>query len=96
VFVNGKLTEEAFIQCVMTATEAKVKVLQDLEVKDPNTGTIATGTSTDSILVAATQKGEQFEFAGTITPLGKLIGKGVYQCTKEAIAKSKIRKEGLV
>jgi iron complex transport system ATP-binding protein len=96
VFVNGKLTEEAFIQCIMTATEAKVKVLQDLEVKDPNTGTIATGTSTDSILIAATQKGEQFEFAGTITPLGKLIGKGVYQCTKEAIAKSKIRKEGLV
>ena len=96
VFVNGKLTEEAFIQCIMTATEAKVKVLQDLEVKDPNTGTIATGTSTDSILIAATQKGEHFEFAGTITPLGKLIGKGVYQCTKEAIAKSKIRKEGLV
>ena len=44
----------------MTATEAKVKVLQDLEVKDPNTGTIATGTSTDSILIAATQKGEPF------------------------------------
>ena len=55
----------------MTATEAKVKVLQDLEVKDPNTGTIATGTSTDSILIAATQKGEHFEFAGTITPSRK-------------------------
>jgi iron complex transport system ATP-binding protein len=95
VFVNGKLTEEAFIQCIMTATEAKVKVLQDLEVKDQSTGTIATGTSTDSILIAATQKGEPFEFAGTITPLGSLIGKGVYECTKEAIEKSNLRKEGL-
>ncbi|WP_338471472.1 adenosylcobinamide amidohydrolase [Niallia sp. XMNu-256] len=95
VFVNGNLTEEAFIQSIMTATEAKVKVLQKLEVKDPRTETLATGTSTDSILIAAIQKGKSFEFAGTITPLGRLIGKGVYQCTKEAIQKSNRRKEGL-
>ena len=25
IFVNGELTEEAFIQSIMTATEAKVK-----------------------------------------------------------------------
>ena len=89
IFINGELTEEAFIQCIMTATEAKVKVLHDLEVKDGETGTIATGTSTDSILIAASQKGKQLEFAGSITPLGKLIGKGIYQCTLEAIEKSK-------
>ena len=58
VFINGELTEEAFIQSIMTATEAKVKVLHDREIKDANTGTLATGTSTDSILIAATQKGE--------------------------------------
>ena len=92
VFVNGNLTEEAFIQAIMTATEAKVKVLQDLKVLDPRTGTIATGTSTDSILIAATQKGGFFEFAGNITPLGSQIGKGVYECTKEAIQKSDRRK----
>lgn len=96
VFVNGEMTEEAFIQCIMTATEAKAKVLQNLEVKDPRTGTIATGTSTDSILIAATQSGTSFEFAGTITPLGKLIGKAVYECTKEAIEKSDRTKEGLL
>ena len=95
LFINGELTEEAFIQCIMTATEAKVKVLHDLEVKDANTGTLATGTSTDSILIAATQKGKQLEFAGTITPLGKLIGKGVYECTLEAIQKSSRRRARL-
>ena len=58
VFVEGNLTEEAFIQCIMTSTEAKVKVLQDLQILDPITGTIATGTSTDSILIAAAQKGK--------------------------------------
>lgn len=92
VFVAGELTEEAFIQSIMTATEAKVKALNDLKVKDEVTGTIASGTSTDSILIAATQTGAVLEFAGTITPLGKLIGKAVYLCTTEAIQKSSKRK----
>lgn len=85
VFINGKLSEEAFIQSIMTATEAKVKALSERQVIDQETGTIATGTSTDSFLIAATQKGAFHEFAGTITPLGKLIGTGVYECTIEAI-----------
>ena len=29
IFVNGELTEEAFIQSIVTATEAKVKVMND-------------------------------------------------------------------
>lgn len=91
VFINGELTEEAFIQSIMTATEAKVKVMEFQGVMDSVTGTIATGTSTDSILIAATQSGKTLEFAGTITPLGKLIGKGVYEATTEAIQKSRRR-----
>ncbi|WP_071396459.1 adenosylcobinamide amidohydrolase [Bacillus tuaregi] len=96
LFINGDLTDEAFIQAVMTATEAKVKVMHDMDIRDAQTGTIATGTSTDSILIAATQKGQMLEFAGSITPLGKLIGKGVYECTKEAIRKSRERRESYV
>lgn len=91
VVVNGHLREEAFIQSIMTATEAKAKVMHDAGILDSVTGTIATGTSTDSILIAATQRGKVLEFAGTITPLGKLIGKGVYDCTNEALEKYKAR-----
>lgn len=93
IFVNGDLTEEAFIQCIMTATEAKAKALHELNVMDVVTGTIATGTSTDSILIAATQAGEKLEYAGTITALGKLIGKTVFECTSEGIQKSLKRKK---
>jgi iron complex transport system ATP-binding protein len=93
IFVNGELTEEAFIQSIMTATEAKTKALHDLNVIDGVTGTVATGTSTDSVLIAATQTGELLEYAGTITPLGKLIGKAVYECTTEGIQKSQKRKK---
>jgi len=85
VFVNGSLTDEAFIQGIMTATEAKVKAMQTMNVLDPFTKTVATGTSTDSILIAATQRGTPLSYAGPITPLGKAIGKGVYRCTVQAI-----------
>jgi iron complex transport system ATP-binding protein len=91
IFVNGELSEEAFIQSIMTATEAKVKAMENQKITDSITGTIATGTSTDSILIGATQKGKKLEYAGTITSLGKLISKGVYECTTEAIQNSQKR-----
>lgn len=86
IFVNGTLSDEAFIQAMITATEAKTKALHQEGVKDPLTGTIATGTSTDSCLVAATQRGDTLPYAGPITELGSLIGTGVFECTVEAIA----------
>ncbi|MCA0986817.1 adenosylcobinamide amidohydrolase [Guptibacillus algicola] len=85
VFVNGSLTDEAFIQSIMTATESKVKVLHDHDVKDSVTGSYATGTPTDSILIASSQRGKHLPYAGTITTLGKLISQGVYTCTSEAL-----------
>lgn len=95
LFINGELTDEAFIQSVVTASEAKVKVMHNLNIQDVVSETTATGTSTDSILIAATQNGTVLEYAGSITPLGKLIGKGVYECTEEAIRKSRERRAKL-
>ncbi|BCB03896.1 adenosylcobinamide amidohydrolase [Bacillus sp. KH172YL63] len=85
VFINGHLSDEAYIEALVTATEAKVRALQDMDVRDKRTGTLATGTPTDSILIASNQKGEIEPFAGPITPFGKLIGRGVYEVTKKAI-----------
>src|SRR5699024_8232804 len=62
IIIDGDLTDEAFIQSIITATEAKAKALQKLNVKDRVNDTIATGTSTDSILVAATQKGKNLDY----------------------------------
>lgn len=85
IFVSGDLTEEAFLQSIVTATEAKTIALREYDIRDQKLGTLATGTSTDSILIAATQKGEKLEFAGPITPLGSHIGEAVYRATKQAI-----------
>lgn len=85
IFIEGELTDEAFVQAMMTATEAKSAALRDYEIKDPITDTIATGTSTDSLCVAATQTGEKMRYAGTITPVGKAIGKAIYKAVGSAI-----------
>jgi iron complex transport system ATP-binding protein len=85
VFVNGTLSDEAFIEALVISTEAKVKAMQEQHVVDHRTGTLATGTPTDSILIASTHQGTTYPFAGSVTPLGRLIGKGVYETTKKAI-----------
>ncbi|MFP3917564.1 adenosylcobinamide amidohydrolase [Lysinibacillus telephonicus] len=85
VVINGKLSDEAFVQAMMTATEAKTKALQQEKVYDFRSNSIATSTPTDSLLVAATQQGPLMQYGGPITDVGKVIGRGVFEATKEAI-----------
>lgn len=94
VIINGKLSDEAFYQAMITATEAKTKALVQENVIDTRTGTIATGTGTDSLLIAATQQGEEIPYAGPITEIGKWIGRGVFETTVKAIMKYNIEKKG--
>ncbi|WP_100372642.1 heme ABC transporter ATP-binding protein [Bacillus sp. FJAT-45037] len=91
VFIEGKLSESAYVQALMTVTEAKGKALHDEEIYDQETNTIATGTSTDSVMIAATQVGEEYPYAGTISSLGKNIAKLVYEATRRAIDRYKKR-----
>ncbi|MCT6816119.1 MAG: adenosylcobinamide amidohydrolase, partial [Lysinibacillus fusiformis] len=85
VIINGCLSEEAFFQAMMTATEAKTKAMQSENIRDERSGTIATGTATDSLLIAATQKGKEMLYGGPITEVGKMIANGVFETTVQAI-----------
>jgi iron complex transport system ATP-binding protein len=93
VLIDAHLSEAAYVQAMMTATEAKVKALYDEVVFDPKTNTTATGTSTDSLVIAASQQNKYCEYAGTITPLGKLIGRSVYEATREALKRYRERRK---
>ncbi|MFJ8263126.1 adenosylcobinamide amidohydrolase [Rummeliibacillus sp. NPDC094406] len=95
VFINGTLTDESFMQAMITATEAKTKALVIEDIRDTISNTVATGTSTDSVLIAATQKEPFFEYAGTITGIGKLIGHGVFETTRIALQEYK-RAKGML
>lgn len=85
IFVNGKMTDESLIQALCCAVEVKTKILVERKMLDPVSKTVATGTSTDSICIASTQEGEFHEYAGSITKLGSLIGKGLYEMLNIAV-----------
>ncbi|MGO2133064.1 MAG: adenosylcobinamide amidohydrolase [Halomonas sp.] len=78
VLVDGHLEDAALVNACLSATEAKVRALSDAGVQDVTTGTQATGTSTDAIIIAATQRGEPTPYAGSGTLLGRAIGYCIY------------------
>lgn len=89
LFVDGKLTPAAMVNGLIIATEAKAAALQDLHIRDEE-AEIATGTTTDALVLAVSQRdtyGEAIhQFAGAATTIGNAIGRLVYQCVVEALS----------
>lgn len=77
VVIEGHLIDAAIVNAVITATEAKAAALQALNIVVD--GQPATGTTTDAVLIAATGRGTTYQYAGTATTLGYLIGRTVYE-----------------
>lgn len=94
VLIEGNLSDYTMANCVITATEAKTAAMQDLDVRVPEImlpadyslrdKPLATGTTTDAVIIAATGKGRKCEYAGTATWLGHLIGTTVYEAVLES------------
>jgi len=85
IFIDGNLTESCMVNAVVTATEAKASALRELDVRSRFSGEVATGTVTDSVVIACTNRGGTIKYAGTGTVLGELIGKSVKAALKKAI-----------
>jgi len=73
------------ISALLTATEAKTTALRELDVRSSYSGDSATGTITDSVVVAATNRGTTLDYSGPASKLGKLIGCCTRSAVKEAI-----------
>ncbi|MEA3319458.1 MAG: adenosylcobinamide amidohydrolase [Bacillota bacterium] len=91
LFIDAHLTDGGLVNGLMSATEAKVKALHDMKVQDPKSRTIATGTSTDAMVLAFTQQGDKTPYAGSGTLIGKGIGHLVYEGVTKAIQKYRKR-----
>jgi adenosylcobinamide amidohydrolase len=87
VFINHELTPGTMARTVMTATEAKTAVLQELAVNSRYSSGLATGTGTDQIGVAAMlNTGIPLKSAGKHSILGEMIGKTVHDAIKDTLA----------
>jgi len=85
--IDGNLTDSCMVGAVNTITEAKTVALRELDIRSRFSGDLASGTVTDSVVVACTKQGKPIKYAGTATALGELIGKSVKESVKKAIHK---------
>lgn len=92
LLVDGTLTPAAMVNAVITATEAKTMTLGEWAVRTPD-GEAASGTSTDTVVVGCTGRGEAMSYAGPATPVGWLIGRAV-RAAMTRICEEKIARDG--
>jgi adenosylcobinamide amidohydrolase len=85
LLIDGNLTDSCMINAVSTVAEAKTVALRELDVRSRFSGEIATGTVTDSVVIACTKRRHTIAYAGTATPIGELIGKSVREAVKKAL-----------
>lgn len=88
VFIEGKLSDYTFIQSIVTATEAKTRALQYMNVGEPGTDIKTIGSPAGNILIAATQSGQLCEVATPESLIGKQISKAVFDCMVELFQKN--------
>lgn len=87
VIVDAALGRGALVNAAMVATEAKTLAVMEAGVRTAE-GLLATGTSTDAIVVAYTGRGESYEFAGPVTPVGHAVGVAVQDAVSQALRRN--------
>ncbi|MEM3655977.1 MAG: phosphatidylglycerophosphatase A [Thermoprotei archaeon] len=80
VFCDCDATPTALVNALQSAVEAKCNVFRSLDLRSATSGRPAIGTSTDTTSVVFSGVGRRFEYAGTATDLGYLIGRAVTAC----------------
>jgi adenosylcobinamide amidohydrolase len=87
VVVDGNPTDSCLVSVLPTATEAKTAAIKDLDIRSWYSGDAATGTITDSVVAASTNKGPTINYGGPASKLGKLVGYCTRKAVKEAVMK---------
>jgi adenosylcobinamide amidohydrolase len=88
VVIDGNPTESCLVSTVITATEAKTAALWELNIRSRYSGDVATGTITDAIIAAKTNRGAPIVYGGPASKLGQLVGYCTRKAVKEAIMKA--------
>jgi adenosylcobinamide hydrolase len=86
VIVDGDAEPAALLNALMTVTEVKTLALVEAGVKGA-AGHDATGTSTDAVVVATTQRGARQQFGGPISDFGWVTARAADIALRRGIAR---------
>ncbi|MBI3768386.1 MAG: adenosylcobinamide amidohydrolase [Deltaproteobacteria bacterium] len=94
--VSGALTDEALVEALALAAEARTAAILDALLPSRMSGLPATGTGTDCVVVSAAPEGPAAEYAGKHTVVGHLIGTTVTEAIGHGVRvwKSERREKG--
>jgi adenosylcobinamide amidohydrolase len=90
VLVDANPADSCLAALLLTATEAKTAALKDLDIRSWYTGDAATGTITDSVVAASTNRGQIIGYGGPASKLGQLVG----HCTRKAVKEAIFKQDG--
>lgn len=79
ILTNAQLTHAALVESIITVTEAKSAALQDLGVKNPVTGSPATGTGTDAVAIVSGFGPERVCYCGKHMIFGEMLASTVIE-----------------
>jgi adenosylcobinamide amidohydrolase len=86
VLLDAAPEAAALVNLVITATEAKTLALAEAEVRAADGG-LASGTSTDAVVIAATGHGRNCRFGGPASELGALAARAVKSALDAGISR---------
>ncbi len=90
--VDADLSTGALVRASTLATEAKTLALVEAGLRTRQ-GHIATGTATDTTIVGHSGHGRHFNYAGSATLVGWLVGQAVYRSVNRGLAAYNSRKQ---
>ena len=78
VVVDGAPEMAALVNAAMTVTEVKTALLASVDLRCDD-GRVASGTSTDAVVVAATGRGPRCRFGGPISDFGWVVARAAHE-----------------
>ncbi len=85
ILLDSNPTDACLVEIVKTATEAKSVALRQIDIVSHASNQTASGTSTDTVTVAATCRGKPLRFAGTATSFGCELSRNIVKALKDAL-----------
>jgi adenosylcobinamide amidohydrolase len=80
--VSVSLTDEALIESLALATEARALAIREAELPSSLSGLPASGTGTDCIVIAAPEASVRERYAGKHTAIGHVVGAAVHDAVR--------------
>ncbi len=84
--VGAPLSDEALVESLAIAVEARTAAVLEAGVRSVATGGAATGTGTDCAVLAAPEGSPARTYAGKHTEIGHLVGAVVLEATRRGVA----------